>query len=190
MNTYELIQSRRTIRKFNRQSVSAEQLKRYINAARVAPSAANIQPLKYIAVQSCEMTQKIFPLVRWAGYLAPDYNPCENEQPAAYVAVCADLSLRKSGYELDAGAAAENLILTALEDGVGACWMGAISYEKISEFLGIAEPLKLLFVIALGYPAETPSEASCDGSIKYYVGSDGNLQVPKRSADDVIIKIV
>lgn len=188
---YNLLKSRRTIRKFTPQPLSSEQLARYIDAARVAPSGANIQPLKYIAVHSKSMAEKVFPLVKWAGYLAPNYNPKDNEHPAAYVAVCADLSLRKSGYELDAGAAVENLILAALEDGVGACWMGAIDYEKISELLGIDGSLKLLCVVALGYPSESPTETELeDGNIKYYIGNDGELRVPKRPLDDILIKML
>ena len=67
MNIYEFIKSRRTIRKFRQDELSVEQLNKYIDAARVAPSAANIQPLKYVVVKSREMSEKMFPLVKWAG---------------------------------------------------------------------------------------------------------------------------
>ena len=144
MDFLEFIKSRRTIRKFKDEPLTAEQLKRYIDAARVAPSAANIQPLKYIAVASPDMSEKIFPLVKWAGYLAGEYNPKDGEHPTAYIAVCADTSIRQSGYDVDMGAAVENMILAALADGVGACWMGSIDHEKISELLEIPDNLKLL----------------------------------------------
>lgn len=188
MNLHELIKCRRTIRKFRQEPLSPAQLARYIDAARVAPSAANMQPLKYIAVCGEDTVRHMHPLVKWAGYLAPDYNPAENEQPVAFVAVCADLSVRAGGYEADMGAAVENLILSALTDGVGACWMGAIDYEKISALLGISGDLKLLCVVALGYPAETPEEAAEENGIKYYVGENGNLHVPKRALGDVLLK--
>ena len=188
MDIYELIKNRRTIRKFKNTPVSPKQVAKYIDAARVAPSAANIQPLKYISITSPEMVEKIFPFVKWAGYLAPDYNPKENEHPTAFVSVCADLSLRQSGYEVDMGAAVENLILTALADGVGACWMAAIDFEKISELLGLGDDLKLLCVVALGYPDEIPEEAHLAQDVKYYVGDNGNLHVPKRSLEDILIK--
>ena len=64
MNIYEFIKSRRTIRKFRQDELSVEQLNKYIDAARVAPSAANIQPLKYVVVKSREMSEKMFPLVK------------------------------------------------------------------------------------------------------------------------------
>ncbi|MBR5156137.1 MAG: nitroreductase family protein [Clostridia bacterium] len=189
MDFFEFIKSRRTIRKFKSTPLTAEQLKRYIDAARVAPSAANMQPLKYIAVSNPDMSEKIFPFVKWAGYLAGEYNPKDGEHPTAYVAVCADTDIRQSGYDVDMGAAVENMILAALADGVGSCWIGSIDHEKISELLEIPDNLKLLCVLALGYPAETPEETViCDESVKYFIGENGNLHVPKRSIDDVLIK--
>ncbi len=191
MDVNELLQNRRTIRKFRQEKLTDKQLRVYINAARVAPSGANLQPLKFIVVSSDEMTAKLFPLVKWAGYLAPAYNPAEKERPVAYVAVCADLSIRAAGYEADAGAAIENLILSALSDGVGACWMGAIDVKKISELLELEDNLKLLYMVALGYPDESPQESKMENNdVKYYLGEDRSLHVPKRTLDEVIIKTV
>lgn len=191
MDIYELIKSRRTIRKFKQTPISSDELLKLIDAARVAPSGANMQPLKYVGVNSPEMAEKIFENVKWAGYLAPDYNPKENERPVAYIAVFGDLSIKKSGFETDMGAAVENLILTALSDGIGACWMGAINYEKITELLNAGDDLKLLCVVALGFPSESPKEATVeDDNIKYYLDSDNVLNVPKRSIEDVAVKII
>ena len=191
MDLNTLIKSRRTIRKFRQERLSVSLLENFIDAARVAPSGSNIQPLKYIVVQSEEMTQKLFPLVRWAGYLAPNYNPSEEERPTAYIAVCADLSLRKEGYEPDMGAAVENLILSAFSNGVGACWMKAIDYEKISELLNLEKNLKLLCIVALGYPDESPQETEMkESDVKYYIGEDGELHVPKRTLAEVLVKMV
>lgn len=189
MNIYELIKSRRTIRKFEQKPIETEKLVRFVDAARVAPSGANFQPLKYVIINSPETVGKIFPLVRWAAYLAPDYNPKEEERPVAYVAVFGDTNIKKSGFETDMGAAVENLILAALSEGIGACWMGAIDYDEIPKVLATDESLKLLCVVALGYPKESPKETEMDGdNVKYYIGEDGGLCVPKRSLDDVIVK--
>lgn len=191
MNINDLLKKRRTIRKFSQQPLTKEQLLCYIDAARLAPSAANLQPLKYIAVRDLCMAEKLFPYVRWAAYLAPDYNPKDGEHPVAYIAVCVDKEIRNSGYETDVGAAVENLILSALADGVGACWMGAIDREGIKKLLEIPDNLELSCVVALGYPAETPCDVACeDGNIKYYLNENGTLCVPKRMQDEVLIKIV
>ena len=185
----ELIKSRRTIRKFHQKPLTCEQLKEYIDAARVAPSGANLQPLKYIAVQSKAMADKMFPLVKWAGYLAPDYNPADDERPTAYIVVCADTEIRKTGYELDVGASVENIILSALSDGVGACWMAAIDRDEIRKILDIPESCEIPCLVALGYPKESPKEVDITTDIKYYLDGE-TLCVPKRDMDEVLIKTV
>ena len=191
MNITELINSRRTIRKFSQEPIKKELIEKYINCARVAPSAANLQPLKYIGINSKEMTDKIFPHVKWAGYLAPNYNPKDDERPTAYIAICGDKNIRESGYDMDIGAAAENIILSALEDGIGSCWMLSIDKSKISEILNLDPNIKLCTIIALGYPLESPKEVNVvDNNIKYYLNDNNTLCVPKRSMEDVIIKIV
>ena len=68
--------------------------------------------------------------------------------------------------------------------------MGAIDYEKITELLDAGENLKLLCVVALGYPAEEPKEAQLTDGVKYYLDEDKVLNVPKRSLDEVTVKIL
>ena len=187
----ELLQKRRTIRKFKQQPLTKDQLSEYIDAARLAPSAANMQPLKYVAIASKEMADAMFPLVKWAGYLAPDYDPTEGERPTAYVAVCINTRIRQGGCDMDIGAAVENLILAALSDGVGACWMGSIDRPKIGELLHLPEYLTLSCVVALGYPEEDPKEVAVrEDNIRYYLDETDTLCVPKRALTDVLIEIV
>ncbi len=184
----ELILKRRTIRKFEQRPLSEEQLRGYVNAARVAPSAANLQPLKYAVVNTKEMTDKVFETLKWAGYLKGEYNPKENERPTAYIVVCVDSNISKANYDMDVGAAVENIILTALADGVGSCWLGSVDRKTLAEILSLPDYLSISCVVALGYPAESPKEAVItDGDIKYYI-EDGRLNVPKRSLDEIIIK--
>lgn len=189
MSTKDLIHSRRTIRKFRQTPLTADQLRSYIDAARVAPSAANLQPLKYIAVQSSEMVEKLFPLVKWAGYLAPDYDPKPGERPTAYVVVCVDSRISQRSSEMDVGAAVENLLLAAWEDGVGGCWMASVERAGVRKLLQIQEHLSISCVVALGYSAESPKEAAVEDSIKYYLDDTGTLCVPKRSMDEVLLDI-
>lgn len=189
MDIKEFIKSRRTVRKFEQKPLNIEQLISYVDAARLAPSAANLQPLKYIAIQNIEMAQKMFPLVKWAGYLASLYNPKENERPVAYIIVCVDKEISKHGCELDIGAAAENIILAAMSDGVGSCWLGSIDRPKIKKLLDIPEQFEISCVIALGYPKESPKEIAMTDDIKYYLDGE-TLCVPKRSIDETILKIL
>ncbi len=188
MNISELIIRRRTIRKFKQTPLTQEQLVRYIDAARVAPSAANLQPLKYAVVTSKDMTDKVFLTLKWAGYLKGEYNPKENERPTGYIVICGDSDIKNGGYDMDVGAAAENIILTALADGVGSCWLGSVERPRLKRLLSLPDNLEISCVIALGYPDEEPKEVVMkDNDIKYYLDNE-TLCVPKRSIDEIIIK--
>ncbi len=187
MSIYDLITKRRTVRKYQNKPMKREQIRKYINAARVAPSAMNMQPVKYISVLSKEKVAQVFACTRWAGYL-PEYNPNQSDIPSAFVAVCTDSSLKSAFCEFDMGAAVENLILSALEDGVGACILGAIDKPKITELLSLPENLTLCYLVALGYSAEKQRSVEMEnGNIKYYL-ENGEICVPKRSIDEVLIK--
>lgn len=187
MSVYETILKRRTIRKFKQEPIKTETLKKLINAARVAPSGSNMQPLKYALVNEKPIVDKVFEQVKWAGYIAPEGNPKEDERPVAFIVVLADTEIRKAGYELDIGAAAQNIFLTAEEEGIGTCWMGAVDRDKIREILQIPEKYVINTVIALGYRGENPVLEDEKGSIKYYKDENGVLHVPKRKLEDIII---
>ena len=179
----ELIKKRRTVRKFKRTPLTREKLLSYVDSARVAPSAANMQALKYAVVYG-KTAEKIFPLVKFAGYL-PDYNPSFDEQPSAYIVICADTDIRKTGNDIDIGIAAEHIVLSALSDGVGSCLMGAIDREAIAKLLKLPENLTVSLVVALGYPDEEQKEAEFKGDIKYYL-EDNVICVPKRSLKEIL----
>ncbi len=187
MSVYELILKRRTVRKFTQEKIASHILEKMVDAARLAPSGANMQPLKYIIVDQDEKVKSVFELVKWAAYIAPNGTPEENQRPVAFIAVLADTHIRKSGYELDAGAAIQNILLTAKEEGIGSCWMGAIDRVKIGEVLKIHERFTLISVIALGYEGETPIAENETGSMKYYKDEEDILHVPKRKLSDIIV---
>ncbi len=188
MTVKELISKRRTIRKFQNKPIYTEQLSTYIEAARLCPSAANLQPLKYISVTSKNIADKVFPTLKWAGYLKGEYTPKENERPAAYIIICVDTNISKANYDMDVGAAVENIILSALEDGIGACWLACIDRDKLREIIGLEENLIISCVVALGYPSESPAYTKMqNGDVKYFLQND-TLNVPKRSLEEIIIK--
>jgi nitroreductase len=189
MSTYELILKRRTIRKFRQEKLERSLLEKLVNAARVAPSISNLQPLKYVIVDDGERVGKIFEQVRWAGYIAPHGTPAENERPVAFIILLADTEIRKTGYETDIGAAGQSMLLAAAEEGIGGCWMGAIDRNGIRCIRGIPERYIIDTAIALGYPAESPVAEEEKGSIKYYKDEQGVLHVPKRSLENVILKL-
>ncbi len=133
----ELIRRRRSIRRFQQKRIPIKQLEKYVDVARLAPSAANLQPLEYMIIQSPEHLDLVFETLKWAGYIRPLGSPPENERPVAYIVVLVNTQIKKEGYEKDAGAAIENLILCALGDGLGSCWISSIERERLAQVLNI-----------------------------------------------------
>ncbi len=186
MELYEAIKTRRSIRKFKQQPVPVEVLTKLVDAARLAAQGSNMQPMKYVLVHEAALLDPIFSTTRWAGAIAPQGNPADDERPMAYIVVLVDTEVKKAGYDVDAGAAVENLLLAAVAEGIGACWLGALERESIRAILNIPERYVLHTMVALGYPAESPQMEEEQGSIKYYKDENGVLHVPKRKLQDII----
>lgn len=187
MNVIQLMKERRTIRKFKDEEIPDSNLYEFIDCARLAPSGANMQPLKYVVVKSREMLDKVFECTAWAGYLKGKGTPGEGERPKAYIAILADTDIKKSGFELDAGAAAMSIILAAQEMGIASCWLGALNREKLYDILSLERKYSIVSLIALGYPAEKSVAEDYTGDVKYYKDEAEMLHVPKRPLSEIII---
>jgi len=182
---YEKIASRRTIRKYERKSVPEKVLLKCADAARLSPSGANRQPLKYVVDNDQDLLKEVFSTLRWAGYLS-DYQPSEEEMPRAYVIVLLDKGIRKNPGH-DAGIAVMSISMVAFDEGLGSCILGAVDREKLGKILKIPNGLEVVLVVALGYPAENPVvDEVKDGDIKYWLDGNGVLHVPKRNLKDIV----
>lgn len=186
MSLYDLIVSRRSIRQFKPQPVSLDTLSDIVNAGRLAPSAANRQPLEFIVVNEENKRTDIFPCLKWAGYIAPDGNPKPGQEPQAYVVVLVNAKIREKGFEWDSGAAIENMILAAWEKGIGSCWIVSVDKERVRALLNVPTYYKVDSVIAFGYPAESPVTEDLKDTVEYWKDEEGCLHVPKRKLKDVI----
>jgi len=187
MGTYETIISRRTIRKFRQDRIDHKILKKMVNAARLAPSGANLQPLEYLIIDDDVLKEKVFPNIAWAAYIKPEGNPGEGEKPAAYIIILANRNIsRMPGMGI--GGSAENMNLVAEEEGIGCCWIEAFNKKQIDQIISAPDNLSVELIFAIGYPKEKPvSEDIRKGSsIKYYKDDSGTLHVPKRSLEDII----
>ncbi|HBQ63790.1 MAG TPA: nitroreductase [Clostridiales bacterium] len=187
MDVWEAIMKRRTVRRFKQEPIPQSILINLVNAARMAPSGANIQPLKYMIVDDPAKVIRVFEQVRWAAYLAPNGAPGENERPSAFLLILLDNTIKAATPELDAGAACQNIMLAAAAEGIGTCWMGAIKRERIREILDLPERYTLHTVIALGYAGEEPVAEDASDSIRYYKDPAGVLHVPKRTLKDILL---
>lgn len=186
MTLHDLIASRRSIRQFGPRPVGRDILERIVDAGRLAPSASNLQPLEFVVVDGEAERRQVFGFVRWAGYIAPAGNPLPGREPTAYIVPVVNLAIRRSGFELDLGAAVENMILAAWSEGVGSCWIGALDVKGVAGVIGLPEGYRLTCLLALGYPAERPVVEVLSGSAKYWKDDGGVLHVPKRKLADVL----
>ena len=187
MDLNQLILETRTIRRFEQKPIDSKILREMIENARISPSAANAQPLRYVVVSKKDLVEKIQPLVHWAAALPKELGtPKIGEQPVAFVTV-SKIPNANSFSDIDVGLAAQNMILTARNHGIGACIMASIDREKIKSILGIAEDLRI--VIALGYPAHESHIVEVDKSrekpLNYFLDDQKNYFVPKRSFDEI-----
>jgi nitroreductase len=183
---YDLIAGRRTIRSFKPEPVARELLDRLVDVGRLAPSAANMQPLEFIAVDEAGPKAEIFACLKWAAYIAPAGDPKPGEEPAAYIVALVNTKVREKMFEYDIGAAMENMTLAALAEGVGSCWMLSIDRDKLRAALGVPEEYRIDSVLALGYPAEDPAAEVMGESCRYWKDAAGRLHVPKRALAAVL----
>jgi nitroreductase len=182
---YDIIISRRTIRRFTQKSVKIEVLKKCVNAGRLAPSAANLQVLEYVIVTEKSLCARLFKTLGWAGYLQPKWIPRDSERPTAYIVILVS-DIKNSYYLRDVGIATENIVLAAEADGLGSCILCNIDKEKIREILKVPQRLTVDSVIALGFKAEQSVVEDMTDSVKYWRDEKDVLHVPKRKLEDIL----
>ena len=184
----ELMRKRRTIRKFTQEPLPHEALLTCVDCARLSPTSANLQALKFKVVETPELCAEVFTTVLWAGYLRPNGTPQEGERPTAYIVTVQDTSLRAAAPLVDMGAAMLSMILAAEEQGIATTWIGSVDHEKLHDILKLPEHCKVLEVLALGYPAQKAQAVPMqDGDVRYWLEEDGTLSVPKRSLEEILL---
>jgi nitroreductase len=188
----DIVKADRSYRRFQQdRPIDQAVLRELVNLGRLSPCAANLQPLKYIISGDPRTNARIFPTTAWAGYLKDWPGPAEGERPSAYIIILGDTEISK-GFGCDHGIAAQSILLGAAEKGIGGCMIGSIRRDDLRGALNIPERYDILLVLALGYPNETVvlEDVGPDGDIKYYRDAQGVHHVPKRTLDEVIVRMV
>ena len=185
MDVYETILSRRSIRRFKQKAIPIEILKKLVNAARLAPSAANLQPLEFFVVEDKNLCAKIFETIGWAGYIKPKWTPSPQQRPVAYIIMLVKDPENK-WYTRDVSLASENICIAAEAEGLGSCILCNINREKIREILKIPEKIVIDSVIALGYKDEISVVEDLIDSVEYWRDENNVMHVPKRKLEDVM----
>ncbi len=186
----ELLQKSRSCRRFHQEKdIPSKKLLELLELTCLCPSAANLQPLRYVVVNNPEKNAAVFPFLKWAGYLKEWPGPAEGERPAAYLVICGD---RKASTYLDwdAGIALQTILLGAAESGLAACAIAAFDKEGLRALLQLDPGLDLVLVVALGQAAEEiVLDPVKDGDIRYWRDDKQVHHVPKRSPGEILLAL-
>ena len=186
---YDLLYKTRTIRRFSRDVIpSREELTELVRCARVTPSAANRQRLRFAFIMK-ESADRAFEAVRFAGYLPEEERPSYEMRAGCYIVILSDLKQPDTHVSMDIGISAEAIVLAARQAGYGACMIRSFDQAKIDGLIGTPEGLYSNLVIALGRDAERADITDMkNGDIKYYRDNKTNTNVvPKRTLDELIV---
>ncbi len=183
----ELIKKCRSYRRFDsKKKISDEELRSFVQSARFVPSAGNLQRLRFACFTDEGACNTLFSALRFAAYLKDWSGPSECERPVAYIVIASEKDI-DTNLAIDLGIAAEAILLTAAEAGVGGCIFRSYDPGIISPLMPSPE-FKIHSVIALGYPSETVVTEDCqNGDIKYYRDSEDRHVVPKLPLDILIM---
>ena len=184
METSDAIRSRRSVRKFKDRRVSREDLEQLVDYARLAPSGMNKQPLEFVIVDEPEVERELFGYTNWAG--AVDWDPEPEERPRAYILILINREVNPATENHDAGLAAGNVCLGAVDMDLGSCLLGAIDKNSIAELLNIPDHLELDLAIGLGYPDQEIVVEEDREEIDYWLDEEGVFHVPKKPVDGLV----
>jgi nitroreductase len=149
MDAIEALKTRRAIRAYTAKPVSREMIEQIVDCGRLAATAKNLQPWEFVVVTERRMLQRLAEVADYGKHIAS-------------AAACILVFCGRSNWYLEDGAAAtENMLLAAHAYGLGACWVDGDKKpyaETVRREAGAPEGYKLISMIPLGYPAESPQQ--------------------------------
>ena len=154
MDTMDAIRTRRSIRKYLPDAVPEAALATVLEAARLAPTACNNQPLRIVLVKDATLRERLV-------------GPCKGQKFVAQAPVvlvgCAHESeaYPKQGgtlntFAIDTAIVFDHITLAATTQGWGTCWIGAFEESEVREVLGVPADWRVVCLMPLGKPAEHP----------------------------------
>ena len=156
MDVFDAITERRSIRAYKPDPVPEDKLNRILEAARLAPSAKNRQPWKFIVVKDPIIRQALVPACKGQRFVG--------EAPVVIVGVAETtdyvLTCGIPAHIIDIAIAMTQITLQAMEEGLGTCWIGAFYQDEVKKILGIPPDKQVVELMTLGYPAESPAPRS------------------------------
>lgn len=168
MDIYQAIETRRSVRSYQDREIPDDLLQRVLEAARLAPSANNLQPWKFILVRDLDLKEKLVPLCASQGFIAG----------APIVVVACGLPTRggiggyASSMMVDVAIAFDHLTLAAAAEGLGTCWVGAFDNDGVKQLLGIPQEVQVVVISPLGYPSTAGAGSKVRKKLEEIVSSD------------------
>jgi len=147
MEVFEIIEKRGSARSYKPSNVPNEDFKRILDAARLAPSAGNRQPWRFIVVRTSEQKKLLVQAARNQMFLV---------DAGVTIVALADSEASLKWCKQDVMIAVEHLVLASTSLGYGTCWIGAFEEEQVKELLGIPEKIAVVALLPIGVPDERP----------------------------------
>ena len=163
----DIIRSRRSTRAFLEKPISSKVLLLLLESARWAPSGSNRQPWLFVIVQEAINIQKI-----------KMFSPGLRGKPPVLLVLCDDTPVEGSIHLMDISMAAQNILLTATENGLGSCPVRSFNKRAIQSLLHLPPHVMPELIISLGYPAKpakTPPRRAIEDMVHWerYGGHPG-----------------
>jgi nitroreductase len=150
MDLYDVVRTRRSVRKYRPDPVPQEVLNRVLDAARIAPSGSNRQPTRLIVVTDDETKKRLVPMCHDQAFIAT--------APVVIIACGRDIKYNRGEWMgrcamiVDVAIAVDHLTLAARAEGLGTCWIGSFSNAALKKFFDLPEDVDVVALIPLGYP--------------------------------------
>lgn len=152
MDFFELARRRYSVRSYKSAPVEDEKLDRILEAARLAPTAANRQPFQLIVVHTANLQAELLRIYNKSWFVEPPLVICGCGIPAKNW-------VRKDGKnynDVDVAIVMDHLIMAAAAAGLGTCWIAAFDPTAAKEVLGLPEGVEPVAFTPLGYAADRP----------------------------------
>ncbi len=147
MDVSKAIRDRRSVRAYDKREIAQDVLLKVLEAARLAPSANNKQPWKFVIVRDAAMRKALAKAAKEQQFVA--------EAPVIIAAVALEpervMTCGVPSYAVDLAIAVDHMTLAAVEQGLGSCWLGAFYQEDVKKLLGIPKEFKVAALLTLGY---------------------------------------
>ena len=154
MEFTDLIAARYSVRAYKPEPVEEDKLRAVLDAARLAPTAANRQPIRFVVVHTAGRQQELKRVYGAEWFTAAPIVIC-------VCAVRSEVWVRKSdsknSCDIDSAIAMDHLILAATNEGLGTCWIAAFDPAAAREVLKLPGDMTPVMLTPIGYPADKPT---------------------------------